>query len=295
MQAYEILGLSLTATDEEILGSYKALAREMHPDMGGSDEEMRLLNEARDAALALRTSLALPSMGPLVASGFQQSEVQRREEADRRVDREVRKIVSMHVAVLTQRRNTYAGMSAAVAIVGLVTSQALPAVSTFSSLGSVAVAGWASLFVAVPFAFGALVAQNRVQAVQATTDALAESFADISDCAEFLDSLASHPDTPASPWTRDDVARMIESNVGNTDYRGTGVLAAVRALERLTRGVLGMGSLSLRGVLHELGPVETAKIFLIRAVEHRLVSQHVTGTRVTYALAPFAAESDREG
>ena len=46
MDAYGILGLDSTATDEEIQKAYKALSRKYHPDHGGNPDDMARLNEA---------------------------------------------------------------------------------------------------------------------------------------------------------------------------------------------------------------------------------------------------------
>ena len=43
---YSILGAGRNATREEIERSYKRLARQLHPDRGGDEEEMKTLNEA---------------------------------------------------------------------------------------------------------------------------------------------------------------------------------------------------------------------------------------------------------
>ena len=45
---YSVLGIAEDATAEEIVRGYRSRARELHPDRGGSEEEMKLLNEAHD-------------------------------------------------------------------------------------------------------------------------------------------------------------------------------------------------------------------------------------------------------
>lgn len=46
IDAYGILGVSPTATDDEIHKAYKALSRKYHPDHGGNPDDMARLNEA---------------------------------------------------------------------------------------------------------------------------------------------------------------------------------------------------------------------------------------------------------
>jgi DnaJ domain len=45
---YGVLGASHDATDEELDRAYRLAARTHHPDGGGSEEQMKSLNEARD-------------------------------------------------------------------------------------------------------------------------------------------------------------------------------------------------------------------------------------------------------
>jgi curved DNA-binding protein CbpA len=45
---YEVLGIPEDATPEDIARGYRTRARELHPDRGGSEEDMKLLNEAHD-------------------------------------------------------------------------------------------------------------------------------------------------------------------------------------------------------------------------------------------------------
>jgi hypothetical protein len=45
---YSILGINADASEDEIRRAYRAKARQLHPDLGGSPDEMKLINEAYD-------------------------------------------------------------------------------------------------------------------------------------------------------------------------------------------------------------------------------------------------------
>ena len=45
---YETLGVSRTATAEEIKSAYRKLAKKYHPDLGGDPEKFKEINEAHD-------------------------------------------------------------------------------------------------------------------------------------------------------------------------------------------------------------------------------------------------------
>ena len=47
-EAYEILGLAMDASNEEIDHAYKELIRKNHPDMGGSEYIAKKINAARE-------------------------------------------------------------------------------------------------------------------------------------------------------------------------------------------------------------------------------------------------------
>lgn len=51
---WAVLGLSASATTSEINEAYRRLARERHPDQGGTDSAMAELNAARDEAIRAR-------------------------------------------------------------------------------------------------------------------------------------------------------------------------------------------------------------------------------------------------
>ena len=47
-EAYEILGLKMNASDDEIDHAYKELIRKNHPDLGGSEYIAKKINAARE-------------------------------------------------------------------------------------------------------------------------------------------------------------------------------------------------------------------------------------------------------
>ena len=53
---WQILGVSETATKDEINAAYREKAKSSHPDSGGSDDDMSELNVARAAGLKARKS-----------------------------------------------------------------------------------------------------------------------------------------------------------------------------------------------------------------------------------------------
>jgi len=55
---YNVLGVSETASKQDIDRAYRSKARKHHPDGGGSDEAMKSLNEARDILTDLETRRA---------------------------------------------------------------------------------------------------------------------------------------------------------------------------------------------------------------------------------------------
>jgi hypothetical protein len=84
--AFELLGLPLSASAEEIDDRYRDLARDAHPDAGGSETRMRELNTARDLAkvsLAAGTAIVPASLirDLILASQGAMGQQERREEA----------------------------------------------------------------------------------------------------------------------------------------------------------------------------------------------------------------------
>lgn len=48
MNYYDILGVAKTATPEELKAAYRSMVKQHHPDLGGSDEMIKKVNEAYD-------------------------------------------------------------------------------------------------------------------------------------------------------------------------------------------------------------------------------------------------------
>ena len=51
LEPHDVLGVRADATDQEITAAYRAAARRVHPDAGGSHEAMAAVNAARDSML----------------------------------------------------------------------------------------------------------------------------------------------------------------------------------------------------------------------------------------------------
>lgn len=49
--AYDILGLEQTATQDDVIQAHRTLAKKVHPDIGGNDFLVRQINEAKDVLL----------------------------------------------------------------------------------------------------------------------------------------------------------------------------------------------------------------------------------------------------
>lgn len=77
--AYNILGIPIGSSRDEILEAYKRLVKKHHPDKGGTDEKMQELNSARDEALIFIDnnkiySLAIAQVKDLLLSDRQKQE-----------------------------------------------------------------------------------------------------------------------------------------------------------------------------------------------------------------------------
>jgi hypothetical protein len=59
---FEVLGLARTATASEISEARRRLAKELHPDLGGSESAMQAVNRAHDEALQMVGEGAVPAV-----------------------------------------------------------------------------------------------------------------------------------------------------------------------------------------------------------------------------------------
>ena len=275
-EAFELLGVPLGSSDEDIVAAHRELAKSCHSDKGGSDEEMCRVNEARAVALRFRAASLAVVLEPN-DSGTQLTHVQKRELADRNVERETNRIISMRVNRLAHKRNQLVGMGGISAIASLVFTQ-LP--FSFITSWPLVLDGfwWIPLIVATPFAFQTLLLQNQIQSIKGTADALNHAFSDLNDCAEFLGAMFKGVNHDNS-FMRNDIEQMIteviEGSTMHRDDKGA----------RMLKECLGMSFLEFRSALEVLGSYEITKIFLIRAVEHGLLIERIQGTQITYNLS----------
>ena len=73
---YKVLGVSPSATDEEVKDAYRKLAKKYHPDQYAdsplkdlADEKMKEINEAYDAITAQRKAAARGTTAPTTTWG----------------------------------------------------------------------------------------------------------------------------------------------------------------------------------------------------------------------------------
>lgn len=50
-EAYKVLGLQASASQQEVIDAHKRLAQKVHPDKGGSDHLIQQINQAKDILL----------------------------------------------------------------------------------------------------------------------------------------------------------------------------------------------------------------------------------------------------
>lgn len=93
-ESSSILGVSLTASREEIVAARRRLARRVHPDTGGNHTEMALINEAFRVLISLQSSgtrTAPGSSGVRRGDGTETHRSARNIDTDRRTSRTQRR------------------------------------------------------------------------------------------------------------------------------------------------------------------------------------------------------------
>ena len=103
-EAFEVLGLPVSTSDEDITDAYRRLIKDNHPDAGGSDSEAASINIAKDIARKFRSN-PLVTNSPIESVNSWLTFLQKQEFADRRVAHEVNRVISMKVNRLSRQRN----------------------------------------------------------------------------------------------------------------------------------------------------------------------------------------------
>ena len=69
---YSVIGVAANADEEEIRAAYRARARQLHPDMGGNADQMKLLNNAYEVLSDRGTRSAYNSQRIIYSAEHQQ-------------------------------------------------------------------------------------------------------------------------------------------------------------------------------------------------------------------------------
>ena len=111
-EAFEVLGLPLDASDEDIIGAYRRLIKDNHPDAGGSDSEAAKINIAKDIAQKFRSDSSVTNSPGESANSWLILR-QKQEFADRRVAYEINSAIAMRVSRLSRQRSVLVVLSLA--------------------------------------------------------------------------------------------------------------------------------------------------------------------------------------
>jgi hypothetical protein len=319
MEAIRFLGLSDNSSEEDVDAAIRAAILKNHPDSGGTSGEFQKTMDARNALVRVEPSgdIILREIGlSLLAKESHDKEIERHDYADKQIEKEIKRSLSLHVSPLKRRRNTTLILAGISGLAGLVSTFTSDAVSSFrygmfETLPAILQVSFYSL--TFSFALFTLLAHNRAEHVSSTIEVLNDSFSDASECADFLSSMLSNMQS----LDKSDLDSRIEYIVdkpnheesllnGGLDKKTIASLveAAIRdeddyrRMQRMRRygpfllvSITGAASLSLPRILRSLGADEIARIFLIRAEEHGILEKSIKGTKVTYHI-PDEHKSD---
>ena len=125
-EAFEILGLDIGATSEDIEERFRSLANDRHPDRGGANESMAELNEARSVALnfLLQSNALTPMQTIQTAIELYSSQQQERQLVEVRVEKTQEHFRQQSTNKLRQYR-TFANICGAIFATALFFSQEL--------------------------------------------------------------------------------------------------------------------------------------------------------------------------
>jgi len=122
-----MLGLPEEATVEQVTERFRGLALSLHPDRGGSAEEMLRLIEARDTVLAVKKATALvplSQVGSIVSQAVATTLAQQRQQDA--ADRDVRRILRLLISPVRRERNAAAMVGVLSAALALLSTKAQP-------------------------------------------------------------------------------------------------------------------------------------------------------------------------
>jgi hypothetical protein len=250
--AFGLLGLPLTASPEEIEDRFRELARERHPDVGGSGDAMGDLNSARDVALAslTTTTAVVPSsfLRDLVVASERNTVRQEHKERAHGLTRRITQVATSRLRSMRNQVAVLAGVSAA----GLFLGKEIPA-EVFGAISlSPRATGLLTLMAIVFGVTGACLSwfmQERIRRIEQDVQDLEHHLGFRSGYVDFLTEV--WPFVDHGRWTVVDLERGIDS--------------WSRELIEPYR--------KWRGVAHAVGPADFARLLIAKGQELGLLER----------------------
>jgi hypothetical protein len=271
-EAVARLGLEQGASGEEVRAAHSRLAKQFHPDAGGSTAAMAALNEARDVALenADANGEAMVPMSVVrdlmrTQTGLVRDQAERREATDRAQ----RAIVKYEVDRLERRRRV-AGLAATISgglglLIGFLRAAVLSGVGELQSERFALVIAVIA-FVAGAFALIAWILGVRVKSFEHLVNDASDA---LSDRGTFLEVIAEIEERSGkgSPWLRGKLHEAISAWI---DEIGLNVRGSVAELA------------------HRIGPEYFAKLLVAKGLELEVMEEKIGspdgGLRIEYVL-----------